>query len=157
MITTRDNMSLGCAGLGVGTAGATIKTTNVLHFLVQGLAYAKAVTDNIALTMMTKVPAVPAVALAASQVAVFFVSVKASDGSIVLEQSKVAGSATAAGYQPGAFEWPAETPGFAIIGAFKVATNASGAYTLGTTLNSAANQTVTYYNAAFDYGVPIPY
>jgi len=42
--------SLGSAGLAEGTNAATIKTTNILHYRIAGQAYAKAVTDNIALT-----------------------------------------------------------------------------------------------------------
>ena len=80
------------------------------------------------------------------------------NGNIFYKQNpKSASSSSAANYQPGAFEWPQEDKGFAILGAFKVATNASGAFTAGTTSLAAANQVVTYYNAGNDLGVPIPY
>ena len=157
MQTKRDNMSLGAAGLAEGTNAGTLKTSNILHYIVKGRAYIKAVTDNIAFALMTKVPALAILPLTASQVGVFFISVRQSDGALVYEQSASKPSATGAGYQAGAFEWPSEVEGHALIGAIKVATNASGAFTAATTDLGAANQTVTYYDVAVDYGIPIPY
>lgn len=171
MITKRDNMSLGCAGLAVAgtpTSGA-FKISNILHYIIAGLAYLKAATDNIAQVVLPiAAGGLPFVNLAASQISVVFVSIDAS-GAVFLHQGQatsqtqlggavyVVPSLTGAGYQTGAFEWPAEAKDYALIGAIKIATNASGAFVFGTTSLAAANQTVTYYNAAVDYGVAIPF
>lgn len=167
MLTKRDNISLGCAGLAAGTTAGTFKTTNIFAFLVLGLAYFKAITDNIAFAVRVQVPALTLPSLAASQQTVYFLSVRASDGAIFAEPmrpvamgggapSNVVASNTGSGFQTGgSAEWPSETPGYAIFGAIKVATTAAGAFIPGTTSLGAANQVVTYYNAGPDYGVSI--
>jgi hypothetical protein len=38
----------GCAGLAEGTNAHTVKTSNILHYSINGQAYVKAATDNIA-------------------------------------------------------------------------------------------------------------
>lgn len=172
MNSKRDNLSLGCAGLAAGTTAASIKTQNILHYQIGGRSYVKPATDNIALTPFVLTPAVPFVALAASSIGLFFVLVDVN-GNIAIRQwagnglAGVAGNGATAAiptavpasnsaqYQPFNFEWPGEDAGWAIIGAFKVATNASGAYTAGTTSQAAANQVVTYYNVGQDLGVAI--
>lgn len=156
MHTMRDNYSLGCAGLGVGTTGATLKTVNAVAYQIDGRSFLKAATDNIAFALFVQVPAAAIVPLAASQVGVFFIMIDTA-GNITYKQSASKSGVTAAGYSAGAFEWPQEDKGFACLGAIKVATNASGAFTAATTLLSAANQTVTYYNVGNDLGVAIPY
>lgn len=156
MRTVRDNFSHGNAGLAAGTNSGTFKTTNNAGSTIAGRASLKAATDNIAFSAMVKTPAVPFVNLAASQQCAFFVSLDAA-GNVVEEQSKIAPSTTGAGYVKGAWEWPAETPTYACIGAIVVSCNASGAFTPGTTSLGAGNQTVTYVNAGPDYGVPITY
>ena len=165
MNSKRDNLSLGCAALANGTTAASIKTQNIVHYQIGGRSFAKAVTDNIALTALVQVPAVPLVSLAASQQSCFFVLIDAA-GNVVLRQwsgnqlnvsTSVVAASNAAAYVPGFFEWPQEDTLYAIIGAFKVSTNASGAFVPGTTSQAAANQTVTYFNVAQDLGLPIPF
>jgi hypothetical protein len=170
MLTKRDNMSLGCAGLALATTPAlgAFKTSNALSYIIGGFAFFKAATDNIAQVAMPKVPAQPLVNLAANQQTCVFVSIDVA-GNLFFEQAQrtpaalgavgalVVPSITASGYGAGGFEWPGETKGYAVIGAIKIATNATGAYVFGTTALNAANQTVTYYNAAGDYGVPVPF
>lgn len=158
MLTKRDTMSLGCAGMAVaGTpALSAFKVTNILHYLIAGLAYIKAATDNIAWAIFVATPALAFTSLAASQQSVFFFFIDAA-GAITVMQGKVVVGSTGASYVPGAFEWPGDDPTRACIGAVKVNCNASGAFVPGTTALNAANMTVTFYNAAFDYGVPIPY
>ena len=171
MLTKRDNMSLGCAGLAVaGTpANGAFKLTNALTYLIAGLCYLKAATDNIAQVQLpAAVGGLPFVNLGANQQTCIFVSIDVN-GNLFLHQAArtapaqlgasvfLPASITSSGYQSGAFEWPAEAKGYAVIGAIKIATNASGAFVFGTTTLSAANQTVTYYNAAVDYGVAVPY
>lgn len=151
--TTRDNVSLGNAGIAEGTNANTYKTSNILHYRIAGQAYVKAATDNVAFAARS---GTSFTALTASKVSVFFVLIDAA-GTLVMRQSAVKDSATAQTYQAGAFEWPAEEDNYAVIGAIKVATNASGAFTATSTDLGASNQTVTYFNAAGDYGVPITY
>ncbi len=153
MHTPRDNYSLGCAGLATGTT-TTLSNANAFPYQIDGRSYQKAAALNVAPALKTGSPAF--VALAANQSTCFFAHIDPA-GTITLTQGKVGSSSTAAGYQAGAFEWPQEDKGFACIGAIKVTTNATGAFTVGTTAFGAANTTVTYYNAGDDYGVAIPY
>lgn len=164
MQTKRDNLSLGAAGLAAGTTAGTFKTQNVFPYEIAGRSFSKAVTDNIAFTPKA---GQTALAVPANRTQVYFLSVDAA-GNVVYEQARTAlvdagitrglgSSNTAAGYTPGAYEWPLESNGYAMFGAVKVATNASGAFTPATTSLAAANQTVTFYNVAADYGVAIPY
>lgn len=153
MRTPRDAVSLGAAGVGEGTAANTLKTTNILHYTIAGRAKIKAATDSIAFVAST---GTSFTALGASKVSVFFVMIDAA-GTITETQGPVKTHSTGAGYVPGAFEWPGDSDTLCCIGAIKVATNASGAFTATATDLSAANQTVTYFDVALDYGVPITY
>lgn len=166
MLTKRDNLSLGSAGLAAGTGAGTFKTQNALDYMIAGRAYQKAITDNIAFSLRVKVPAEVALSVPASKTQVYFLLIDPA-GTITYTQARTSvadagsvrglpGSSAAANYQAGAVEWPLEEEGRALIGAIKVATNAAGAFIPGTTSLGAANQTVTYYNVAGDYGVPIP-
>lgn len=166
MQTKRDNLSLGSAGLGTGTTGATIKTTLPFGYQIAGRAYSKAATDNIPFIIRTMTPAELPINVPANRTQVYFLMIDAAGNVFYTQGRKSAvdagilrglpGSSTAANYQASAVEWPLEENNFAVIGAIKVATNAAGAMVPGTTLFSAANQTVTYYNVAEDYGVAIP-
>ena len=167
MQTKRDNLSLGAAGLAAGTAAGTFKTLNTINYQIGGRVFSKAATDNMAFTIMPKTPAVVALSVPANKTQVFFISLDAA-GNAVYEQARnsvadagilrgLGASSTGAGYNGGAYEWPLETNGFAVIGAIKIATNAAGGFVPGTTSLAAANQTVTFYNVAEDYGVAIPY
>lgn len=156
MHTVRDNYALGCAGLAEGTNANTFKTSNNLHYQIDGRSYFKAATDNVAFALQAQTPAASIVPLVASQVACLFIMIDPA-GALTYKQSTAKPSTTASTYQPGAFEWPQEDKGFACIGAIKIATNASGAFTAASTDLGASNQTVTYYNTATDYGVSIPY
>lgn len=170
MLTKRDNMSLSAAGLAGGSVATSgqFKTSNNLNYIIAGLAYFKAPTDNIAQVALPRSPAVALGNLGANQVTCIFVSIDVA-GNLFFEQNQRAPavlggstvylppSATGAGYNIGTFEWPSETKGYALIGAIKVATNATGAFVFGTTALNAANQVTTFYNVAADYGVPIPF
>lgn len=167
MMTKRDNYALGAAGLAVAGTPAlgALKITNIVHYAADGRMYVKAATDNIAQALATFSPlaSLAAAAIGASKILCLWVYIKASDGSVVLDPAVKAGlldqppSLTGAGYKVGVFEAPPERAGYAILGAIKIATNASGAYTPGTTSLGAANQTVTYYDLGPDLGVAIPY
>lgn len=167
MLTKRDNSSLGCAGLAVAgtpTSGA-FKLTNAFAYQADGQSFQKAATDNIAQALASWSPlaSLATAAIGASKTIMIWVHIKSSDGSMVLEPATRLGvldapaSVTGAGYKSGVFEAPPERVGYALVGGIKVATNASGAYTSGTTALNAANQTTTYYNFGSDYGVPVPY
>ena len=153
MHTQRDNYSLGSAGLGAGTGAGTIKTQNILHYAIAGRTYAKAVTDNIALAAKG---GAAIVALAANQVACLLLFIDAA-GTITYRQSKTKTNSTGAGYTPGAFELVPDEADAACFGALKIACNASGAFTPGTTALNATGVTATFYNLGDDYGVPIPF
>lgn len=155
MQTSRDNVSLGCAGLAVaGTAtNSQFKTANALAFGIGGLSYLKAATDNIAFTADTGTSFTN---LAASQQSCFFFMIDTA-GAITVRQHSVQPAAAAAGYRAGGWDWPGDRDGKACIGAVRISCNASGAFTPGTTALNAANQTATYYNVAGDLGVPVPF
>lgn len=151
--TARDNTSLGNAGLAEGTNANTYKTSNIVHYRVNGLGYTKAATDNVAFAARS---GTTFTALGNSKVSCFFVLADTS-GNLVMRQSAVRDAATAQTYVPGAFEWPAEEDGYAVLGAIKVVTSASGTFTATSTDLSASGVTGTYFNAINDYGVPITY
>jgi len=160
MLTQRDNYSLGCAGLVAGT-GATISVANALPFVIDGRSFQKAVATNVAFALRSGGVALPA--LTASQIGCVFMFLDTA-GALTYESAKtvqgvadVRANTTSQSYVPGAFQWPDDIAGFACIGAVKIATNASGAFTIGTTALGAANVTSTFYNAAVDYGKPIPF
>lgn len=154
MQTARDNVSMGCAGLAIATTTTLFKTLNALAFGIGGRSFQKAATDNIPLALKSGATAMAV--MAASQVVVLFIHIDTA-GTVTYSVSTVRANSTAAAYVPGAVEWPQEDTGFACIGAIKVTTNASGAFTLGTTAFGAANTTATFYNVGGDYGVAIPY
>lgn len=158
MFTKRDSASLGAAGMAVaGTpALSAYKVTNAFSYLIKGLAYLKAATDNIVWTIFVTSPVSVFTSLAASQQSIFFFFVDAA-GAMTVRQGPVVAGTTGATYTPGAFEWPGDDATRACVGAVKVNCNASGAFVPGTTALNAANQTSTFYNAALDYGVPITY
>ena len=163
MQSKRDNLCTTPAGLVAGGTSGTVGIGNNFSYQIGGRAYSKAAAASVALVAMA---GTSALAVPANSTQVIFLHVDAA-GNVVYTQNAnqalasginrgLATSATAPGYTPGAIEWPQETPGYAIIGAVKIATNASGAFTPGTTSLGAANQTVTYYNVTQDLGVCIP-
>lgn len=151
MRTTRDAYSLGAAGLGeAGALAGGIKTTNAIHYVINGRAYIKAATDNVA-------PVADAssafVNLAANQAAVFFVFADTA-GTLTVVQSPVFAGSKAAGYVSRGVDWP-EVANKACIGAYKVETQNAATYVPGTTDMSAADVIDTYFSVADDYGVPV--
>lgn len=111
--------SLGSAGLAEGTNAATIKTTNILHYRIAGQSYAKAVTDNIAMT---------ALAVQASGTTAYYLVVINAAGTVTLVAPPTAraGDPDTTGLLLGAL--PAAS---AVIGIMKVV--ATAAFTSGTT------------------------
>jgi hypothetical protein len=170
MLTKRDNYALGSAGLAIAGTPAlgAYKITNALAYQIDGQTYQKAATDNIAVVITPAVNPTPitlaAAAIGASKITCMWIWINAA-GSVFVEPAatlnppvaKLPPSVTGSGYGVGVFEWPSERPGYALLGAVKVATNASGAFTYASTSHAAANQTVTYYNVGADFGVPITF
>ncbi len=150
-ISTRDNFSLSSAGLAEGTNANTFQLAALTHYVIDGRAYRKAITDNIAFAVAT---GTTHTALANHQVCVFFILINAA-GTVTALQSDIKTASTGSGYEPGAFGWP-DRADVACIGAIKVQTAAT-TFTAGSTDLGAANVTDTYYDVALDYGKPITY
>lgn len=142
----RDNHSFGCASLGIGTTVQKVRTNDIVHFGIAGRAYKKAVTDDLFTLAGT--------ALAANQKCAFFLYLDAA-GAASIAQSAIVSDTALAGYQKGAFEWPAELATKACIGAVVVA-SLGAVFTPGTTSLAGAG-VATYVNVAGDLGVPITY
>lgn len=147
-ITKRDSYCINGAQVAEGTNANTYKTTAAISAVLNGRVVNKAATDNVAFSAGHA-------AQGASKVAAYFVLMD-SAGALTTQQSSVENHSTSQQYVPGAFEWP-DPVDKVVVGAIKVATNASGAFTAASTDLGAANQTVTYFDAALDYGKPIPY
>ncbi len=114
-----NNQSFGSAGLAEGTNAATIKTVNALHLRINGQAYIKAATDNVALT---------ATGVQASGTTVYYLLVINAAGTITSVAPPAAriGNPDTTGLLLGAL--PANS---AVIGIMKVV--ATAAFTPGTT------------------------
>ena len=153
MKTSRDNMSLGAAGLAEGTAANTFQIANILHYVIAGRAYRKAVTDSIAFAAGS-FPAF--VAQSAQKLCAYFFHIDAA-GAVTVQQSAQVPNNQAVGYRAGAFEWPAEIDGLACIGALVIDTRNAATFTPASTDLGAADVIDTFYNVAVDYGRPINY
>lgn len=149
MRATRDSYALGCAGIAEGTNANTVKTSNILHYVINGRAYVKAATDNIAMAADSG----SFTALAAKQVCVFFFFID-SAGTITQVQSAIYANSQAQGYVSRAIEWP-HVADKCCIGAMKIDAQNSATFTAGSTDLSATDVVDTYYHPADDYGVPV--
>lgn len=152
MFTMRDQCSLGCAGLAEGTNANTFKTSNILHYLIDGRTYVKAATDNIAFAAETALTSAFA-AQAAKTVAVYFFFID-SAGTITVSQGTSYAATTEVGYLSRAIDWP-QVAAKACIGAMKIQCNNSATFTAGSTDLGATDVVDTFYNVGTDYGVPI--
>jgi hypothetical protein len=152
MQTNRASYSLGAAGLGEGTNANTFNTTNILHYVINGRAYRKAVTDNIAFAAETALTEA-FTAIAAKKTAVFFFFIDAA-GAITVSQGTTYPATTEQDYVARAIDWP-EIPNKACIGAMKIQTNNAATFTAGSIDLGASDVVDTFYNVANDYGVPV--
>lgn len=151
--TSRDNFATTAAGLAEGTNANTILLGNITHYVIDGRAYRKAVTDNVA---FAAAPGTVLTALAAHQVCVFFVLLNAA-GTVLVQQSEIKPASTApSGYEPGAFAIP-DRGDSAVIGALRVQTAAATTFTPNTTDLGAAGVVDVFFDLAMDYGKPITY
>lgn len=124
LIGTRCN---GAAGVAEGTNAGTIKTTNAVTFSIDGKAYSKAATDNIAWGTGHAVQA-------ASTTRFYAICISAA-GTVSSVQGDAGGVL------------PDKAANTCLLGFVKVVTGAS-AFTPGTTDLSAANITGTYLDVS---------
>lgn len=120
------------ADLAEGTNAATIKTTDACSYVIDGVIYEKAATDNIAITATTE--------QAVSTYRLYLVSIDAA-GTVTVTAGTAVATDTAT--------LPALPASSAPLGYFKIATDGSTTYTGGTTDNGAAGITDTYVDLAF--------
>lgn len=129
----RHNFVTGCLDAAVvaeGTNAATIKTTNAISFMIDGVLYAKAATDNIAVTAAS--------VQAVSTKCMYLVSITAAGAVVVTKGTAVGASENA--YLP---DLPA---GNAPVGAFRIVTDGVTTFTAGTTDIGAAGITETFFD-----------
>lgn len=132
-LTRSGNINLGNAQLAEGTNANTIKTVQAIDYLISGLLYSKAATDNIAMTA--------AAVQAAGTTAVYLITIDVN-GTVTITKGDQAtiGQGTV-------LKWPAAPAASAVIGGFKLK-NTTNPFTSGTTDLSAAGVTATFYNFA---------
>lgn len=152
MRSARAAYSLGSAGLAEGTNANTFQIANILHFVINGRAYRKAVTDNIAFAAETALTSA-FVAQAAKKVCVYFFFID-SGGTVTVSQGTQYAATTEQDYVSRAIDWPQVTDK-ACFGAMKIQTNNSATFTPASTDLGATDVVDTFYNVADDYGVPI--
>lgn len=148
MKTLRENHAMGCAGLAEGTNANTFKTSNNLHYNINGRSYFKAATDNLAFSSGHT-------ALAAKQTCAFFVWLDTS-GNVTTTQSAIVSNSQAVGYQKGAWEWP-QQDSKACIGAIIVDCQNAATFTPNSTDLGATDVVDTYANVSDDFGVAVTY
>jgi len=129
--------SFGKAGLAEGTNPSTIKTTIAVSYAINGIAYQKVITDNIAMNALA----------AQSQLTTCLYAVDIdSAGAITLSKGPEVLTADLAGGVNGiaVLKEPAAVANKARLGVVKVATASATTFTSGTTDLSAAGITASY-------------
>ena len=127
------SVALSTCGLAIGSDTTKIKTASICKYLVDGILYTKAATDDIDPTACS--------AQAASKYAMYLVSINATGTVKVLKGADAANEAAA--------KLPTPAAGEAPIGAILVATAASGSgvpFTMGTSNLAGTGVTDTYYS-----------
>ena len=122
------NRSFGAAGLAEGTNAQTLQIAAAIDYCIDGVAYLKAITDNIAMDALPEQPI--------STFAKYLASINAA-GTVALTQGNIAATAALA-LVP---ELPDDS---APVGYFQIGTDGSTTFTSGTTDLSAAGITETY-------------
>jgi len=130
-LSANGNFNLGNAQLAEGTNANTIKTTAATDYVINGLVYTKAATDNIAVT---------ACAVQADLTTCLYLVTIIADGTVTT--TKGTEQLTGSGKD---LLWPAIPANSAVLGAFKVV-NSGGTFTAGSTDLGAGTVTDTYYN-----------
>lgn len=135
------------AGLAEGTNSATIKTAAPngagIDFAIDGLAYHKADTDNIAMTALA--------AQAALTKCLYLVQINSSGTVSLKKGTEVLTADLTAGTK--VLHWPEPDDDNCPIGAVKVQCANAATFTSGTTDLSATDVTATFYN--FCGGMPL--
>lgn len=134
--------ALGKAGLAEGTNAATIKTTNIVDFAIDGVAYRKAVTDNIAVTAHAQ--------QAASTSCLYLVQI---DNAGTVSTKKGNEELTADLGVTRNLQWPQPDDGKCPLGGYRIALDNATTFTNGTTDIGAAGVTSTFYD--FAGGIPL--
>ena len=138
------SFSMGKAGLAEGTNAATLKTTNALNFCLKGIAYAKAATDNIAMTALDQQADLTS--------CLYTVGINASGTVKVFKGVEQLTTEVDKGDVP--LYWPRVDSGYVAIGGFRIVLD-GGTFTSGTTDLSGTGVTDTYYDFAFMPSEPI--
>jgi hypothetical protein len=129
-----DKALTGC-GLAIATTTTAIKVATLFKFVIAGVMYEKAITDNITVTACAAQPA--------SKTAAYLITINASG---TVKTTKGADGANAA-----AARLPAVPAGEAPIGIMQITTAASGTgvpFTAGTTGMDASGVSDLYYSLA---------
>ena len=131
------NLCLGKAGLTVGTTSTKIKIATAIGYAINGVLYAKAITDNIALTA--------ADAQAVSTSCLYLVCIDAAGTVSTVKGTEVLTADITSG--KAVLTWPQPSSNDVVaIGAVRVDTSASVTFIAGTTALDAAGITDTYYD-----------
>jgi hypothetical protein len=128
-------VNLGKPLLAIGTTAGTIKTTNATTYAINGLAYTKAATDNIAVTAnATQAPLTTCL---------YVVGLDAAGAVTVVKGIEQLTADLASGNK--VLQFPdGRLPTVCVIGYFKTVTASTTTFTAGTTSLAAAGVTTTY-------------
>lgn len=132
------NMCFTKVGLAEGTNANTLKIAAAAAYTIDGVHYAKAITDNIAMTACDL--------QAVSTTCLYLCSLDSSGTLTVTKGREVLTAELTADVE--SLEWPECPADECPIGAFKIATSSSVTFTSGTTDLSATGVTDTYYDLA---------
>lgn len=120
------------AGLDVGTNAQTIKFTTAITYAINGVLYAKAITDNIAMT---------ACAIQATDTYCLYLITIDSGGTVKITKGTAVATDTAV--------LPARPANEAVVGYMKIVTASAATFTCGTDDLPKANVTATFVNLMF--------
>lgn len=135
-IVTSDGICLGNAQLAEGTNANTIKTVQAIDFVINGIMYSKAATDNIAMTACA--------AQAVLTTCLYLITINASGTVKITKGTEVLTRLVANGVVP--LELPECPANEAPIGILKIVCANSATFTSGTTDLGATDVTDTFYN-----------
>lgn len=130
-------MAFGSGALAEGTNAATLKTTATIPYMIDGMLYSKAATDNMAITACAQ--------QAALTTCIYLVTLNAAGTLVVTKGREVLTADLAKGAD--SLQFPTKPASQAVIGFFTIITASGYTYTGGTTDNSATGITDAYYDA----------
>lgn len=136
-ISRHGTMCFGYALPAEGTNDSTIKTTNAVSYMINGIMYTKAATDNIDPTACTE--------QAAAKTCLYLITVNASGTVDTIKGTEVASADLTAG--TAVLVWPTPAADTCPIGAMKIATGTT-AFTVGTDdiTDDIGTGSVTFYS-----------